>query len=104
MAIYFPHSNSLLLLTPKTGTVWVREALKRSGVYHIAIGPPELRFHGYLSLFGREFSGIAAFVRNRSIGIDHIGRIGPVATPNETRGGILTPTARARCLIAMLKR
>jgi hypothetical protein len=64
MAIYFPNSNALLLLTPKTGTVWVREALKCSGVYHIPIGPPELRFHGYLSLFGRGFSGIAAFVRN----------------------------------------
>jgi hypothetical protein len=64
MAIYFPNSDSLLLLTPKTGTVWMREALKRSGVYHIPLGPPELRFHGYLSLFGRDFSSIAAFVRN----------------------------------------
>lgn len=56
--------QSLLLLTPKTGTVWVRAVLKRGGAYHIAIGPPELRSHGYLSLFGRGFSAVAAFVRN----------------------------------------
>lgn len=64
MTIYFPNSDSLLLLTPKTGSVWIREALTRSGVYHIHLGPPELRSHGYLSVFGRGYSSIAAFVRN----------------------------------------
>lgn len=64
MALYFPNSNAVLLLIPKTGSQWVREAVRRCGVYHINLGPEELRGHGYLALYGREFSAIGAFVRH----------------------------------------
>lgn len=64
MAIYFPNSNSLFLLVPKTGTVWLQNALKNNGVYHIVLGPKELRGHGYLALYGRGFNKIGAIVRH----------------------------------------
>lgn len=64
MALYFPNSNSLLLLTPKTGSVWVREALGYAGIYSLNLGPEQLRGHGYLALYGRNFETIGAFVRH----------------------------------------
>lgn len=64
MALYFPNSDSLLLLIPKTGSTWVREATQKAGVYAVPVGPEILRGHGYLSLSGRGFRHIGAFVRH----------------------------------------
>ncbi|WP_299293974.1 hypothetical protein [uncultured Tateyamaria sp.] len=64
MAVYFPNTNSLLLLPPKAGSVWLRAVLVESKVFHVILGPEELRGHGRLALYGREFSAIGAFVRH----------------------------------------
>lgn len=64
MALYLPNTDSLLLLTPKAGSVWLRAAIKSAGVYFVQLGPQSLKGHGYLSLYGREFRNIGAFVRH----------------------------------------
>lgn len=64
MAVYFPNTNSLLLLPPKTGSTWLRAALEEANVFHILLGPEQLRGHGRLALYGREFKFIGAFVRH----------------------------------------
>lgn len=64
MAIYFPNSNSLLLLPPKTGTTWIRETLLQANVFHVVLGPESLNGHGRLALYGRDFRCVAAFIRH----------------------------------------
>lgn len=64
MAIYLPNSNSLILLIPKCGSTWMRHILEINRIFHVNLGPEELRGHGKLALFGRDFDRICAVVRN----------------------------------------
>lgn len=64
MAIYLTRTNTLILEVPKTGSKWVRAAIRRARIPHEQIGPDEWRGHAPLSVHGRDYSFIATFVRN----------------------------------------
>lgn len=65
MALHFRKSGALLLLTPKTGSTWLREKVRELDLDVEVIGDPALREHDQLSCFDRSrFSFIGAFVRN----------------------------------------
>ncbi|WP_374672602.1 hypothetical protein [Acidovorax temperans] len=65
MAILFKKSNALLLLTPKTGSTWIRQKIKDLGIEFEMIGDPQMRDHDQLTSFDRSrFSLVGAFVRN----------------------------------------
>lgn len=64
MAIFLPTCNAILLEVPRTSSKWARAAIAAAGIEHAQIGPPGWRGHGDLSIHGREFAHVAAFVRN----------------------------------------
>jgi Flp pilus assembly protein TadD len=65
MALHFRKSGALLLLTPKTGSTWLREKVRELGLDVEVVGDPALREHDQLSCFDRSrYPFIGAFVRN----------------------------------------
>ena len=64
MAIYLPRSDLLILLPAKCGSTWIRRAVTTLNDAHYFLGPRELRGHGTLAFYGRNFSKIAAFIRH----------------------------------------
>ena len=64
MAILLKNTNTLILLPPKTGSKWLRSVIDVSMIPYELIGPPELSGHGDLSLYGRNYDYIVAFVRH----------------------------------------
>lgn len=102
MALYFPNSDSLLLLTPKAGSTWLRAALDQARVYTVALGPHELRGHGYLALYGRGFHKI---VHSFDIQFHGTPPTGPTGIHRAQHGivvGVLTTCAKARTSLSIL--
>ena len=64
MAIYFVDYDALLLLPAKCGSNWLKHATSQLKLRHVLLGPMELRSHGGLSFYGKDFKTIAAFVRH----------------------------------------
>src|SRR5262245_54307171 len=64
MAIHLPTSTALLLEVPRTGSRWLRVAIRAAGVKHRQVGPPKWRGPGDLSVHGRKYSKICCFVRD----------------------------------------
>jgi len=64
LAIYIPNRNALILLPAKCGSSWLRKACTNLSEQVIFLGPRELRGHGGLEFYGRNFDQIAAFIRH----------------------------------------
>lgn len=64
MAIFFSLHDAILILPPKTGSKWVRQALEASQVLHKVDQPSGWRDHGPLSVYGRKHKFIGTFVRD----------------------------------------
>ncbi|WP_255954631.1 tetratricopeptide repeat protein [Streptomyces odontomachi] len=65
MALHLTGSNALLLLTPKTGSTWIRRKVKELGLAFTEVGDPAMREHDLLADFDRSRYGvIGAFVRD----------------------------------------
>nr|AGZ94391.1 TPR domain-containing protein [Streptomyces sp. 31A4] len=65
MAIHLTGSNALLLLTPKTGSTWIRRKIRELGLAFEDVGDPAMREHDLLADFDRSrYSFIGAFVRD----------------------------------------
>lgn len=64
MPILLEDSNCLILLTPKTGSRWLAEAIRTLGLNYQIVGNPKFRGHDTLWMFGQNFTVTAAFVRN----------------------------------------
>ncbi|HEX5493386.1 MAG TPA: tetratricopeptide repeat protein [Mycobacteriales bacterium] len=65
MALYFPRANALLLLTPKTGSTWIREKVRRDGLDAEYVGDPAMRDHDLLGHYERDrYRFVGAFVRD----------------------------------------
>jgi hypothetical protein len=64
MALYLPNSDSLIVLTPKCGSQWIKKTLADASIFSIEIGLAELRGHDPLSVVGRDSASVAAFIRN----------------------------------------
>lgn len=65
MALHLTSSNALLLLTPKTGSTWIRRKVKELGLAHEEVGDPAMRDHDLLADFDRSrYALIGAFVRD----------------------------------------
>ncbi|MEU2246311.1 hypothetical protein [Streptomyces sp. NPDC019224] len=65
MAIHLTGSNALLLLTPKTGSTWIRRKIRELGLAFEDLGDPAMREHDLLASFDRSRYGfVGAFVRD----------------------------------------
>ncbi|RAJ42428.1 hypothetical protein K353_02783 [Kitasatospora sp. SolWspMP-SS2h] len=65
MAIHLLGSNALLLLTPKTGSTWIRRKIRELGLAFEDVGDPGMREHDLLADFDRSaYSFVGAFVRD----------------------------------------
>jgi Tfp pilus assembly protein PilF len=65
MALYFPRSNALLLLVPKTGSTWIRAKVGELGLEVEYLGDPAMRDHDLLESYDRSrYRHIGAFVRD----------------------------------------
>ncbi|KOV63448.1 hypothetical protein [Streptomyces sp. MMG1121] len=65
MAIHLTRSNALLLLTPKTGSTWIRRKIRELGLAFEDVGDPAMREHDLLADFDRSrYSCVGAFVRD----------------------------------------
>ncbi|MDN3260518.1 hypothetical protein QWJ26_11970 [Streptomyces sp. CSDS2] len=65
MAIHLTGSNALLLLTPKTGSTWIRRKIRELGLAFEDVGDPAMREHDLITDFDRSrYSFIGAFVRD----------------------------------------
>ncbi|WP_369260903.1 hypothetical protein [Streptomyces sp. R35] len=65
MAIHLTRSNALLLLTPKTGSTWIRKKIRELGIAFEDVGDPAMREHDLLADFDRSrYSIVGAFVRD----------------------------------------
>ncbi|KUH38192.1 MULTISPECIES: hypothetical protein [Streptomyces] len=65
MALHFTRSNALLLLTPKTGSTWIRRKVRELGLEVAEVGDPAMREHDLLADFDRSRYGfVGAFVRD----------------------------------------
>lgn len=65
MAIHLTRSNALLLLTPKTGSTWIRRRIRELGIDFEDVGDPAMREHDLLDAFDRSrYSFVGAFVRD----------------------------------------
>ncbi|MFI9062441.1 tetratricopeptide repeat protein [Streptomyces sp. NPDC053429] len=65
MALHLTRSNALLLLTPKTGSTWIRKKIRELGIPVEEIGDPAMREHDLLADFDRsQYGFVGAFVRD----------------------------------------
>ncbi|MFD6425055.1 hypothetical protein [Streptomyces sp. NPDC060198] len=65
MALHLTRSNALLLLTPKTGSTWIRKKIRELGIAFEEVGDPAMREHDLLAAFDRSAYGfVGAFVRD----------------------------------------
>ncbi|MBT2399356.1 hypothetical protein [Streptomyces sp. ISL-100] len=65
MALHLTRSNALLLLTPKTGSTWIRKKIRELGIAVEEVGDPAMREHDLLADFDRsQYRFIGAFVRD----------------------------------------
>lgn len=65
MALFFPDAQALLLLTPKTGSTWIREQVRRLGLAVETVGDPAMRDHDLLEHYDRaRYRVVGAFVRD----------------------------------------
>jgi Tfp pilus assembly protein PilF len=65
LALHFPRGNALLLLTPKTGSTWIRAKVRELGIPVREVGDPAMRDHDLLAQFDRSrYRMTGAFVRD----------------------------------------